>query len=217
MTRLRAPAAAALVMLAACSSGSHGAAPAHSIAPSAVRETVLAIGGSATEGDGVRDRLQDAWPYIVFRDDLPALAAFVNGALDDATVAHALTTQAPLAKELKPEIVEIWLGADDLLAATPIPSFTLAFTRLVETLRADGAQRILVADLPTAYGALAAQYNVAIHSVITATHGELVSLATARVTLAPTDGLTPQPDEASHRLVAAAFAREIARGQSSRP
>ena len=48
---------------------------------------MLAIGGSATEGDGVRDRLVNAWPYLVFHQALPVSAIFVNGSLDDATVA----------------------------------------------------------------------------------------------------------------------------------
>lgn len=209
--------AISVLAFAACSSGSHAKASSPPAAPTAATETVLAIGGSATEGDGVRDRLQDAWPYIVFRDDLPSSAAFVNGALDDATVAHALATQAPLAKELKPDIVEIWLGADDLVAATPIEAFTLTFTRLVETLRADGSRRILIGDLPAAYGTRTPQYNIAIHEITTTTHSELVPLAPLPVTLAPTDGLSPQPDEPAHRLIAAAFAREITRAPRSRP
>ena len=143
--------------------------PRTSDAPSQAGETVLAIGSSATEGDGVRDRLQDAWPYLVFRESLPASAVFVNGALDDATVAHALASQAPLAKELKPDIVEIWLGADDLRAGTPIAAFTAEYTQLVDTLRADGSGRILIADLPAAYGSRASAYNAAIHAVVART------------------------------------------------
>jgi GDSL-like Lipase/Acylhydrolase family len=210
-------AAVSMLTLAACSAGSHSKASAPTTAPAAATETVLAIGGSATEGDGVRDRLRDAWPYIVFRDDLPASAAFVNGALDDATVAHALATQAPLAQELNPDLVEIWLGADDLLAATPIPAFTFTFTHLVEMLRADGSRRILIGDLPAAYGSRAVFYNSAIHAVVSTTHSELVSLANASITLEPTDGLSPQPDAASHRVIAAAFAHEIAQGQGNHP
>jgi hypothetical protein len=202
----------AIVALAACSSGAHARSiPAPATANQA-GETVLAIGSSATEGDGVRDRLQDAWPYLVFRESLPPSAVFVNGALDDATVAHALTSQAPLAEELKPAIVEMWLGADDLRADTPIATFTAEYTQLVETLRADGSGRILIADLPAAYGARASAYNAAIHAVVAATGAELVSLASTDITLAPTDGLPPQPDTASHRLIAAAFAHQIARG-----
>ncbi len=200
-----------LVLVAAgCSSGSHSAAPPTTLA-AGPPETVLAIGGSATEGDGVADRLRNAWPYLVFHESFPISTVFVNGALDGATVANALVAQAPLARDLKPSVVEIWLGADDLVAATPVTAFTLTFTQLINALHADGAQRILVADLPGAYGSRAGAYNDAIHAVAARTHAELVSLADASITLAPTDGLAPQPDAAGHRLVATAFEAQIRR------
>jgi lysophospholipase L1-like esterase len=211
--RIGAVAVVSMIIVAACSGGSHTNAGPTANTTAGPARTVLAIGSSATEGDGVPDRLQDAWPYLVYRDAFPIPTAFVNGALDDATVAHALAYQAPLAQETRPDLVEVWIGADDLRAATPIPVFTLTFTRLIEKLRAAGSRRILVADLPAAYGNRAGSYNTAIHSVVASTHAELVSLANALITLAPTDGLPPQPDAASHRAIAAAFERSIARGQ----
>ena len=202
----------AMLIAAACS-GAHSKTAPRTTTSAGPTETVLAIGSSATEGDGVRDRLQNAWPYVVFRESLPSSAAFVNGALDDATVAHALASQAPLAKELKPDIVEMWLGADDLRSGTPLAVFESGYTQLIDTLRADGSRRILVADLPRAYGSRAPGYNAAIHAVVANTHSELVSLANAAITLAPTDGLPPQPDTASHRIIANAFAAQITRGR----
>jgi GDSL-like lipase/acylhydrolase family protein len=197
----------------ACSSRSRSSAPPVTTAPGRP-QTVLAIGGSATEGDGVDDRLRNAWPYLVFRESFPVSTVFVNGALDDATAEKAVVDQAPLANELKPGVVEIWLGADDLAVATPLPAFTLSFTRLIDTLKADGARRILVADLPGAYGERAAAYNAAIHAVVAGTHAELVSLSGVSITLAPTDGLAPQPDAGSHRLVATAFEAQLERAGS---
>jgi lysophospholipase L1-like esterase len=193
-----------VIAASGCSASKHGDAvvPATNAGPTV---TVLALGGSATEGDGVRNRLQQAWPYLVFHDALPLSAVLVNGALDHATVASAITSEAPLAAELKPDIVEVWLGADDLLAATPIPSFTVSFTKLVNALRTTATTRVLVGDLPAAYGSNAAHYNDAIHAVVTDTHAELVPLAQTVITLVPTDGLAPQPDTASHRAIATAF------------
>jgi lysophospholipase L1-like esterase len=205
---------AAIIVVASiatgCSASSHSSGvPAATVA--GPKETVLSIGGSATEGDGVRNRLQDAWPYLVFHQALPASTIFVNGALDGATVANALTLQAPLATELKPNIVEVLLGADDLRAATPIPAFTVALTQLLHALRVSASTRVLVADLPTVYGAGAAPYNAAIRAVVGAAHSELVDLADATITLAPVEGLPPQPDTASHRVIAAAFEQVIAK------
>ena len=143
------------------------------------------------------DRLQDAWPYLVFHDAFPLSTVFVNGALDDATVAEAIEAQAPLAAELKPDLVEVWLGADDLRVRTPVAEFTQSLTNLISALRAAGSRRILVADLPTAYGARVAAYNAAIHQVVAGAHAELVPLAATPITLAPNDGLEPQPDAAA--------------------
>ena len=80
--------------------------------------------------------------------------------------------------------------------------FSAEFHQLLELLHSSGARRILVADLPPALGNTT-PYNTAIHAEVTATHAELVSLANTAITVAPTDGLTPQPDAASHRLIAA--------------
>jgi len=199
----------AAVALAACSSGSKkgkGPASAPSTGPAI---TVLALGGSATEGDGVRDRFRDAWPYLVFETAFPRSTIFVNGALDDATLQHAITTQTPLAAQLKPDLVEVWLGADDVTSGTPISQFRSELHQLLGLLQSSGVRRILVADLPRALGNIA-PYNAAIHAEVAAAHAELVSLANAAITVAPTEGLTPQPDAASHRLIAAAFERRIA-------
>jgi lysophospholipase L1-like esterase len=199
----------ALVALTACSTGSKSAKGPAASPSTGPAITVLALGGSATEGDGVPDRLRDAWPYLVFQTAFPRSTIFVNGALDNATLQHAITAQAPLAAQLKPDVVEVWLGADDVTARTPITLFRSEFHQLLELLHASGARRILVADLPPALGNTA-PYNTAISTEVAAAHAELVSLANTAITLEPTDGLTPQPDAASHRLIAAAFERRIA-------
>ena len=204
----------AILALAACSGSGRRKRAGPSTSGIQATQIVVAIGDSATEGDGVPDRLQNAWPYLVFRNALPISAALVNGALDDATVADAIVNQAPLVQELQPDIVAVWLGADDLRASTPVPTFALAFARLLETLQSERSPRILVADIPEAYGRGAAAYNTAIADVVVKAHAELVPLAHAAIALAPSEGLAPQPDARSHRVVADAFARAIARAST---
>ena len=63
--------------------------------PPEPKQTVLTIGENKTPGRRLPDRLQDAWPYLVFHDAFPLSTVFVNGALDEATVADAIETQAP--------------------------------------------------------------------------------------------------------------------------
>jgi hypothetical protein len=171
-----------IVALSACACSADRAAngPPVDVDANVPAKTVLALGGRESAGDGLGDRLRDAWPYRVF-DALPRTTVFVNGARDDATVAHARTEQVPLARELRPDIVEVWLGADDVAARTPIRAFTSDFARLLGELRAAGARRILVADLPAAYGERAARYNNAIHRLVRDAGAELVALARARI------------------------------------
>jgi hypothetical protein len=168
----------------------------------------LTLGGSATEGDGVRDRLHQAWPYIVFREVLPEGTTFVNAATDDGRTATALTEQVPLARETKPDIAAVWIGADDVRAHTPLPGFRLAFTRVVDGLRANGARRIIVGTIPKSYGDVAA-YNDILRAVSAAAHAELVELEREPLALAPAQGLAPQPDAAGQRIVADAYERAI--------
>ena len=193
-----------VIALAACS----GARPASPFAsPEANRKptTLFTIGGSATEGDGVSNRYRDAWPYLLFNESFAGSTSLVNAALDGATAANALLDQLPLAQEVKPSTVAIWLGADDLRQRTPIGRFTNELQHLIEELRAGGAHQILVADLPSAYGHDAQPYNTAIRRAVAATNTTLVEIQHTPISLAPTDGLSDQPTTASDKLIAGAF------------
>jgi hypothetical protein len=190
-----------------CSSGRGASGPPADAAANGPSKTVLLLGGRSSDGDGIADRLRDAWPYRVF-DALPRPTVFVNNARDQATVAEALSEQVPLARDLKPDVVEVWLGADDVAAATPIPVFMRDLSRLIVMLHAAGAGRILVGDLPAAYGETTTRYNDAIHQVVRDAGAELVALSGARINLgSPREGRLP--DEASQPVIAAAFTTAI--------
>src|SRR5207302_9004424 len=141
---------ALLLVLGACSSARRPTvASTDNVGPAT---TVLVMGGSATEGDGVADRLRDAWPYLVFHDAFPRSTSLINAALDNATITNAQANQLPLAQEVKPTTVLIWLGADNLTHRTPTSQFASALRTLLDEVRATGARQILVADLPAALG-----------------------------------------------------------------
>jgi len=171
--------------------------------------TLLTIGGSATEGDGVPDRYRDAWPYLLYQDAFPPSTSLVNAALDGATTANTLIDQLPLAQQVKPDTVAIWLGADDLAQRTPIDQFATGLRVLIDDLRHTGARRILVADLPDVLGPNAPAYNAAIRRAVTVTNARLVELQHAPITLTPSGGAGPQPDAASQRVIANAFRQEL--------
>ena len=169
----------------------------------------LTIGSSATEGDGVSDRLHEAWPYLMFDHAFPISTTLVNAAIDGATVTNASVQQLPVARRVEPDVVAIWLGVDDLAQHTPIHEFTPALEKLIQEVRATGAQRILVADIPSVFGESSALYNAAIRHAVRATKSTLVELSRAAVTLTPSRGLNDQPDAASQRVIALAFERAL--------
>jgi GDSL-like Lipase/Acylhydrolase family len=204
--------AAAVVVLAlatsACASTRHDP-PAANGATTKAKSKLLTIGGSATEGDGVRDRLRATWPYLVLNEALAPGDELVNGALDGATVANALADQAPLASEVHPTIVAAWLGYDDVLARTPVDAFESAYVALVTAFQNEGARRVLLADVPLSFGGDAQAIDAAIAAVARQTNAELVELSSSEVPVAPTEGLAPQPSTEGQRVVADAFERQL--------
>ena len=93
----------------------------------------------------------------------------------------------------------------DLRDGTSPGAFATGLTVAIDTLRSYGARRIVIADLPIAYGDVAA-YNAEIQRVVNETKTELVPLHRVEVTLDQ-----EQPDTASHRRIADAFAAQIRR------
>ena len=92
--------------------------------------TLVTIGGSATEGDGVQDRFRAAWPYLLFDEALPDLdEPRERRARRRDRRERSRDQQVPVAREVKPEVVAIWLGVDDLAQHTPIDQFTSELRR----------------------------------------------------------------------------------------
>ena len=108
----------------------------------------------------------------------------------------------------KPDVVAVWLGIDDLSQRTPVGQFAAGLRTVIDDLRAAGADRILVADLPKAYGDVSS-YNAAIRGVVRSTKTTLVDLQDAAVSLARSDRFAAQPDAASQRVIAGAFEQAL--------
>jgi hypothetical protein len=199
-------------LCAACSGGRSAARLAAPTGNSPARpQTLLVLGGADNEGQAIPDRLQDAWPYLLYRDAFPRAAVLVNDALDTATAADVLETQASFVRQLSPDVVAMWIGIDDLRDRTPIPTFTHELRTLTATLQADGAGHILIADIPSDYGSNAAAYDVAIRTVAQTAGAVLVELQHLHVTFV-TDHRSPsEADAATHRAIANAFEQALHR------
>ena len=159
---LRAVAAISLaVVLASCAGRTHPGLTGSGVV-SAKASTLVTIGSSATEGDGVPDRFRQAWPYLFFGDAFPVSTTLINAALDGATVANAQVEQLPLVRQAKPDVVAIWLGVDDLEQHTSVGHFSSGLQTLVAAIQAVGVRQVLVADIPSVYGSASSPYDDAI-------------------------------------------------------
>lgn len=139
--------AAVLVVATACGSSGDGttAAVATTTAPP---ETYVAVGGLETIGFGADSPVVEAWPQLLYRTALDRNTIFVNLATGVGLVQQAVEEQVPVALELRPTLVTVWLNVNDLLAGVPVATYEQQLTELVRALRQDGQARVLLANTP---------------------------------------------------------------------
>ena len=130
----------------ACTSATPGAnVPAH--APGA-RTVYVAVGASDALGFGTNDPIRQAWPQVFFTTALPPGATFVNLAVAGSTVRDALQQQVPYVGDLRPTVITVFLGVNDLRAGVTPVEYGARLRALLSDLRADGAPTVLVANVP---------------------------------------------------------------------
>ena len=135
-------AATALLTLvgASCTSSASSTPAATATGP---RPVYVALGNGETAGNGVKDRIRDAWPQIVYRTELPASAIFVNFGETDATVADALADQLGPALALHPTVATVHL-TDDRFQGTSVADYESRLTELVRRLRRGGRTEVVL-------------------------------------------------------------------------
>lgn len=174
-------------------------------------QTLLVIGSETSADGGLSDPLREAWPRVLFTEAFPLSTTLVNAASGPSTVADAIAEQVPLAAEVRPDVVAVWLGSYDLLQGTPPEALGARMRDLLDAVTGDGT-RVLVADLPRlpAYDDdLRQSYNEQIAAAAQAVGATLVPLGDRA--LEPVDAEHAyQPDAAGHRIIAGAFADALA-------
>lgn len=130
---------------AACSSGlPTSVVPTH---PAGPRTVYVAIGASDSLGFGTEDPARQAWPHLFFDAALPAGATLVNLGVPGATVNDAIGEELPYVASLRPTVVTVFLGVNDLRAGVTAPAYGTALRALLSGLRAT-ASTVLVANIP---------------------------------------------------------------------
>ncbi len=159
----------------------------------------VGVGASETYGAGADDPLRGSWPQVLFRTALPRSASFVNLGIPGATAADALAQEVPVAVDLKPDLVTVWLNVNDLVAGFEPGAYERNLTKLLRELRRAGRTRVLVANTPPLDNLPAYQACLA---------GE-----TDPSNPCAFEGVTPRPDELNATV--RAYNRAIERAASS--
>ena len=117
-------------------------------APSGSELVYVAVGASETVGFGADQPLREAWPRLLYRNELPESAVFVNMGIPGATVAQAIRDELPMALSARPALATVWLNVNDIIAGVDPDDFERDLGTLVKALRREGATRVLVANVP---------------------------------------------------------------------
>ncbi len=139
------------LLSAACASAPGGQATTHTLlvqqaAPA--RLIYVAIGASDTFGIGSNDPDEQNWPADLARK-LGSGVRLVNLGIPDMVAQQALNVELPVALDVHPNLVTIWLAVNDLMADVPPASYEQTLNTLLSRLQAALPQvRIAIANVP---------------------------------------------------------------------
>jgi lysophospholipase L1-like esterase len=151
--------------------------------------TYVALGASDAYGIGTDDADRLNWPSVL-AGELGAPVHLVNLAIPGATVGDALRVELPVALDVHPTLVTVWLAVNDLARGIDLTTYSQQLTALVQALRRGTQARVYVGNLPdltllpyfasddpVALRAKIQQWNVAIATICTQAGAHLVDLA----------------------------------------
>jgi lysophospholipase L1-like esterase len=174
-------------LLASIIAGCTGAPPAAVERPL----TLVAIGASDAVGVGASDPLKTGWvPQL--HQKLPAGTRLVNLGISGAKVADAIDQELPVAVDVDPDLVVVWIAVNDLIGGTPLPEYERGLDLLLGDLAGRTRARVFVANVPNlsalpgaagldraAVAALIGDWNAAIERAVTRNNATLVDLASS--------------------------------------
>jgi acyl-CoA thioesterase-1 len=107
----------------------------------------VAIGASDSVGTGTRDPAREGWvPQLHAR--MPAGTHLVNLGIGGLKIHQAIEQSLPIAVDLQPSIVTVWLAVNDLAAGVTLESYQVDLDLMLGTLRQQTQARVYVANLP---------------------------------------------------------------------
>jgi acyl-CoA thioesterase-1 len=114
---------------------------------SATRPPLLvAIGASDAVGVGASDPARTGWvPQL--HQKMPPGTRLVNLGISGARVADAIAHELPIALDIDPDYVVIWIAVNDLVGGTPLPAYERDLNLLLAELSRTRA-KLFVANVP---------------------------------------------------------------------
>jgi lysophospholipase L1-like esterase len=141
------------IATSACTIGSAGT-PTPTPTRSSVQPTptahlsYVALGASDAWGIGAENPAEQNWPVDLAKK-LGNQTLLVNLGIPGITLHDALNAELPTALDAHPDLVTIWLAVDDLLANTPIDSYTQDLDFLLTRLQSSSPHvHIALANIP---------------------------------------------------------------------
>ena len=188
----------------------------------AIAPLYVAIGASESVGTGARDPTREGWVPQLHRM-MPAGTKLANLGIGGLKTRQAVEQALPVAIDLHPTTVTVWLAVNDLTGGVPLETYRTDLDALLGGLRQETRARIYVANIPdlTALPAVAGhddasvrreieRWNAAIAASAQANGAAVVDLYTGwrelrerRTEYVARDGLHPRTR--GHRRVAELF------------
>ncbi|MDQ2714121.1 MAG: GDSL-type esterase/lipase family protein [Chloroflexota bacterium] len=205
-----------MLIVAACSPGqtANQGTPAGSAHPAKAPGQLIyvAIGASDTFGFGTRDPYEENWATDLANDlSANSNVHLVNLGIPGMLLHQALNVELPVALDVHPNLVTIWLAVNDLADNVPLASYSHDLNALLSRLQAGMPHvRIAIANVPdltllphfSTFNPVVLRqqirgYNVAIASAVSRHHVILVDVSSHNYDLAQhpeyisRDGLHP--------------------------
>lgn len=111
------------------------------------RRVYAAVGASETAGWGAGNFTTESWPRVLRDSALPEFR-LVNLGLPGATVEDAIARELPRLQRADPDIVTVWLNANDILQGVAPARYERDFDRLLRAIERTEPAQILVANTP---------------------------------------------------------------------
>ena len=107
----------------------------------------VAIGASDAVGTGARDPSAEGWvPQL--HQKMPGGTRLANLGIGGIKMRQAVDQALPVAVDLKPTVVTVWLAVNDLTGGVALASYRADLDVLLDTLRRETRARVYVANIP---------------------------------------------------------------------